>query len=252
MLKLTVCKDENWGDKIGPILAELISGQNIATVGRKYKPKKDEILYVTVGSILSWANSRSVVWGAGFSAKNRMVLGNPIKIHAVRGPMTRNILIKNNIKCPDIYGDPALLYKNYYDPNIDVEYDIGIIPHYVDANSRWVKKQNSKNINIIDIRSGIKNVVNEIKKCNVILSSSLHGIICGDSYNIPSYWIKLSDKVIGNGFKFIDYFKSVDRQESEPFVVDDNTKIKDIIKSFDNYEIKIDLERLMLACPFKQ
>lgn len=252
MLKLMVCKDENWGDKVGPILAELISGQKVIGVGRKCKLRKDEIVYVTVGSILSWANSRSVVWGSGFSAKNRMVVGEPIKICAVRGPMTREILLNNNIKCPDIYGDPALLYKNYYDPKVDITYDVGIIPHYIDKESKWVKKQNSKNINIIDIRSGIENVVKEIKKCKTILSSSLHGLIVADTYGVKSIWIKLSDGVIGKGFKFVDYFKSVNRSTTNPFVIEEDTNIKDILKSCDDYEIKIDTERLISECPFKQ
>jgi pyruvyltransferase len=252
MLKLITCKDENWGDKVGPVIANLISGQNVIEVGRRYKPKAGETPYVTVGSILSWANSRTVVWGAGFSAKSRMVASPPQKICAVRGPMTRKILLNNDIKCPEVYGDPALLYKNYYNPKIDVQYDIGIIPHYIDKNSKWVAGNSSKNINIINIRSGINNVVNEVKKCNVILSSSLHGLIVADTYGVKSIWIKLSDKVIGNGFKFVDYFKSVKRPTEEPFVIHNDSKVDDIIKSCGDYKIDINLERLMSVCPFQQ
>lgn len=252
MLKLITCKDENWGDKVGPIIANIISGQDVTEVGRRYKPKTNETLYITVGSILSWAHSRTTVWGAGFSAKNRMVVSKPQKICAVRGPMTRKILMDNNIECPEIYGDPALLYKIFYNPKIDVCYDVGIIPHYIDKKSKWVIGNKSKNINVINIRSGIENVINEIKKCDVILSSSLHGLIVADTYNIKSIWIKLSDRVIGNGFKFVDYFKSVKRSTEEPFIIDKNTKINNILKSCDNYEINIDTERLMSECPFRQ
>jgi pyruvyltransferase len=250
MLKLITCKDENWGDKIGPILANLISNQEVIQVNRRYKPKADEILYVTVGSILSWAHSKTIVWGAGFSAENRMVISCPQQICAVRGPRTREILLSNKIECPDVYGDPAMLYRQYYDPDIKVKYDVGIIPHYIDQNSPWISRQQSKDINTIDIRGGIKHVVDEIKKCKVILSSSLHGLIAADTYGVKSIWIKLSDKVIGKGFKFVDYFMSVNRRNIDPYVIQQDTKISEILNSYDDYEININTERLLEVCPF--
>ena len=95
--------------------------------------------------------------------------------------------------------------------------------------------------------------VDEIKKCDVILSSSLHGIICGDAYGIPSYWIELSDKVIGNGFKFLDYFLSVKRKEKGPIVIEEKTKIEEICScKFNDYKIDIDLDLLYNACPFRR
>ena len=94
--------------------------------------------------------------------------------------------------------------------------------------------------------------VNEVNQCQIILSSSLHGIICGDSYGIPSYWIELSNKVIGKGFKFNDYFASVGRPLNDPIRPNLTDRIKDISHHFYDYEIDINLEKLLEACPFKK
>ena len=72
--------------------------------------------------------------------------------------------------------------------------------------------------------------------------------IIGDAYGIPSYWIKLSDDVLGNGFKFKDYFESVNRLDNEPL----NWKGKLKGLKLKPYQIDIDLDKLLNACPYKK
>ena len=56
-----------------------------------------------------------------------------------------------------------------------------------------------------------KEVIDEILKCNKIVSSSLHGIVLAEAYGIPAKWEKYSDDVLGNGFKFRDYLSGTGR-----------------------------------------
>ncbi len=56
-------------------------------------------------------------------------------------------------------------------------------------------------------------MIDNILSCEIILSSSLHGLIVADAYNTPSSWIKFSNKVYGNGFKFRDYYASIGYEE---------------------------------------
>jgi pyruvyltransferase len=155
--------------------------------------------------------------------------------------------------CPEIYGDPALLYPRFYRPEKEIKCRLGIIPHYVDKSSKALKNlAGSPEVKIIDIERPINDVVDQVCSCKYIASSSLHGIIVADAYQIPSAWIKFSENIVGNGFKFRDYFASVGRSDVKPLTITETSTIDDIYGSFDNYKIDIDLNALLEACPFRR
>lgn len=64
------------------------------------------------------------------------------------------------------------------------------------------------------------------------------------------YWINFSDKVIGNGFKFRDYFGSIGRNITHPLSIYENTSLQELYGSFVEYNINIDLDQLLSVCPF--
>jgi len=235
-------EDNNWGDKLNPVLIKLISGQDVI-----YTKKAGHFKYIVVGSIIHYADEKSIVWGAGLISPNHKPRSRP-SVNAVRGPLTRDRLINLGIDCPNIYGDPALLYPRYYSPKIEKKHKLGIIPHYKDKDNSWIKKQGVK---IIDIQGDINKVVDDVCSCETILSSSLHGVIIADAYGIPGYWIKLSNKLVGGNFKFADYFLSVCRK-IEPILVSEDTPMSEVRKQFYDYKINIDLDLLMSRCPFNK
>jgi pyruvyltransferase len=240
----------NWGDELNPFLVNKISGREI----KRIENNSDDFRYYCIGSILQTINSSNFeIWGTGFIDSGSKLKFKPNKIHSVRGPLTRKLLIEQGFDCPEVYGDPALLYPLFYRPeNINKKYKYGIIPHYIDRENEWVKKVEAQSdvkvINILD--KSINKFIDEIHECDFLLSSSLHGIIAGDSYGIPSYWIEISNKVQGKGFKFKDYLESVERN-IEPIVIKYEDKLEDISKNFYEYKIKIDLKKLYESCPFK-
>lgn len=236
---------KNWGDKLNKPLVEFISGNEVHC-----SKQSDKIKYFVIGSILEHMDANSIIWGSGFISKDSNISTKPRKIHAVRGPLTRLKLLEHNIECPEIYGDPALLYPLFYNPNITKTNEIGIIPHYVDRDNEWVISQEQRGIKIIDIKQEINAVVDQIKSCKAVLSSSLHGLIAAESYNIPNYWIRLSNNIIGGNFKYIDYFKSINRNCEEPIIIDRDTKLSSI--ELDDYKINIDniINGLKKSCPF--
>lgn len=243
---------KNWGDALNPILAGRISKKEITYIPLNDKSENTRVSMI--GSILNSIDTNNlIIWGSGFIADTNTLKKKPKEICAVRGKLTRNLLLKQGYNCPEIYGDPALLYPKYYFPKINKKYKLGIIPHYIDANNIWLNQfKNSDEILIINILDDINSVVDKILSCEKIISSSLHGIIAADSYNIPSLWVEFSDKVIGKGFKFHDYFSSVKRKDTESIKISKETTLASIEKVIYDYKIDIDLEKLYNSCPFKK
>lgn len=254
MINIKCSVHGNFGDKVtNTYIMNKISGQTVQIIAMQ---KQDvENCCLGCGSILRWATSKDIVWGSGYMRLSDECIGKPKKIYAVRGKLTRQLLLKQNIKCPEIYGDPALLYPRFYYPKIEKKYKLGIIPHYIDIRNKnrnvdRLKQLNDKNTLFIDIMSGYENVIKQVLSCEKIVSSALHGVIIADAYDIPVMWIKFSDDVLGKGFKFRDYFSSVNRKDKEAFVITDKTNIEDIHKIFYDYKIQIDLNKLYNSCPF--
>jgi len=241
--------DKNFGDALNPILSNKLTGLKALRVNPKYY-KKDNLLMI--GSILQMANTNSSIWGAGLISDNIENMQVPKMIYAVRGPLTRKVLLEQNISCPEIYGDPALLIPRVYSPSVKKKYKLGIIPHYVDKNAKWLNRVLPKNVIIIDIiRDNPLEFIDDLLECEKIASSSLHGLIVADAYNIPSTWIKFSDKLYGGNFKFKDYFLSVNRKDQIPLNIIESTTLEEIYENFYEYEIEIDLDLLLSVAPFK-
>lgn len=246
---------KNFGDDLNPVLIEKISGRKAIRLNKVpkkiYKP-----CYLVVGSILHWADENTVVWGAGFATEGSKVIAPPIAIKAVRGPLTRLELIKSGLKCPEVYGDPALLHKRLFNISANKKYKLGIIAHYAEAKNQFFKKwlslhvKHTDDIKIISVADSVENVIENINECDYIASSSLHGIIIADSYNIPNVHVNFNGFVPHTQFKFYDYYQSINKKYSGPFIVKSNTTINKIIEQTNGDEIDIDLDLLMESCPF--
>jgi pyruvyltransferase len=239
----------NFGDEINKYLVEKLSKKSVNHINPKYFLSKH---YFCIGSILERANKHTIVWGSGLIQDNSKVT-KPQKIHAVRGPKTREQYLKNNIDCPAIYGDPALLLPLVYTPKSNKKYRIGVIPHYADKTlANQLSCFKSKDIHIIDIQQdNILNFIDEILECDFILSSSLHGLIISDAYNVKNMWIKFSDNVKGDDFKFYDYFESIGRINTQFIKIDTTISLQDIFNiQYIHYTLNIDLTSLLNACPF--
>lgn len=155
--------------------------------------------------------------GVGFIKQYEKINIKPQKILSVRGPRTRDILLKNNISCPETYGDPLILFPLYYNPPSENRYDIGVLPHYIDydnSNTNHLINQLSKKYRVtkIDIRVGnnYEPFIQQIKESDSIISSSLHGVIMGVVYGKKTFYVSFSNKVSGGDFKFNDFFDSLD------------------------------------------
>ncbi|MEE3325413.1 MAG: polysaccharide pyruvyl transferase family protein [Methanosphaera sp.] len=132
-----------------------------------------------------------------------MIYKPTLDIRMVRGPRTRDILLKKGYNCPEVYGDPAILMPMIYYPKTQTgKRDYSVILH----------KSDDRNVpfRIETISYGFKDFIDQIVNSKLIISSSLHGIILAESYGTPA--ILLNDSRMDfNMLKYEDYYFSTDR-----------------------------------------
>lgn len=238
---------ENWGDKLNPVLINKLS--NLPVVNLKdVSGWEDRPVYRVIGSGLGRMARQEIIWGMGFMNETSIPRQAPSKIYAVRGPRSRERLLGLGITCPDVYGDPAVLYPLIYSPKVEQKHDYGIILH---CRERDVISQPeiAGGALDIDINGDIQEVVQQILSCRAIVSSSLHGIICAHAYGIPAYWLQASELPLGDGFKYLDYFGSIGCHDVVPTLIDRENRL--VLGTLtEPQESQINAERLINSCPF--
>jgi pyruvyltransferase len=197
----------NFGDEIVPWLFNKIFDIDL----KNPCSRSVENILLSVGSLLWFAKSSSTIWGTGILNINEDII-KPKKICSVRGLFSRQRLLNLGYDCPKIFGDPAILMSSYFNPNnVKKKYKLGIIPHIVDYNDVYKKYSHISDINIIDLKTiDIQDVIYQILSCERTISSALHGLVASVAYNIPTRWVKFSNKLYGDSIKFYDFFSSID------------------------------------------
>ena len=161
-----------------------------------------------------------IIYGTGFISsdnfQNESYVRN-IKIKAIRGNVSLQRIKKNGIKVSDkvILADPGILapfllnLKNKKDWNYQIEYDLCVIPHYVDSKNILIKRRiHINNSIILNINRNPFKFITSLLKCKNILSSSLHGLIVADSLGIPNMRMVVSHKIKGRDYKYKDYYSA--------------------------------------------
>jgi len=190
-------KPGNFGDVLTPYIFDYF--------GIKYSYSNTDYDAISIGSIASLATAGTKVFGSG-AMTGQDYLNPEAEWKFVRGPYTRQRVLAAGGSCPEIYGDPALLLPLFCPP-LPKTVNIGIVPHYVDYDTVVQSYPGYKVINVLHDEP--LTVAQEISQCRIIVSSSLHGIICAHAYGIPAAWIKFSDRLKGDDIKFEDHFAAM-------------------------------------------
>lgn len=236
-VNLNYCHDfKNVGDNISPIIVKYAAELNGVEINQEINETRH--LY-GVGSIITAGAQDCTVWGSGLL--NTKILGRlysrKLDIRSVRGPLTRIVLMDQGYNVPEVFGDPAILMPLIYDPKVDKKYPVSVITHTNEGT-----ELPDGNIHIIDVQTDdYKQFVEEIKASELVISSSLHGIIFAEVYGVKAILLKPSVDL----FKYFDYYYSTNRYsfpiaetvesalKMEPLAVPDFTKMQDeILKAF--------------------
>lgn len=219
----------NFGDVLGNYLFEKVTGikaHEIAINNAEVKQNNSTMHYLIVGSILKHTTSNALLWGIGImdngdvdKVKDELI---PSQVYALRGPKTRQALKEYGYNIPEniALGDPALLLPLVCEPSSVKDYAFGIVPHFTEYDEVKRRYQDHPNVLVIclgnhESDADIDSTINNITRCERILSSSLHGIIVAHAYGISSAWCHFTDITSKgqkgtNWLKYEDYFASVD------------------------------------------
>lgn len=262
-------RHRNWGDDLNYYFIRQLTGRPVVMY-HNFKLAKWLHLknYLCIGTLLdavNYANVQTIVWGSGVSGQERSFVP-PKNILAVRGPKTKEFCDRYEVKCPEVYGDSALLLPLVYKAsppalrhregtlfetrNSELEtkrYRLGIIPHVVDQQHpaiREIKEKYADEILVIDLAHYEKwtDVIDQICSCERILSSSLHGLIISDAYQIPNCWVELTGRISGGHFKYYDYASSVGRSFEKPIKIGNLAVVRDLMNHTDDVFSKADNE----------
>ena len=113
------------------------------------------------------------------------------------------VLKEFGYEVPEVYGDPAILMPQIFNPVEEKQYDVSIVTHMnepLDENENGYHR-----ISICD--DDYETFVREIKRSKLIVSSSLHGIIFAETYGVPAILLKPRVDL----FKYYDYYYGTKR-----------------------------------------
>jgi len=248
---------ENWGDGINPVLVQDLYGKKMIHSNAVYNFFKFPV-YSCVGSIINVfpKNNKIIIWGSGVANPDLPLKFIPKEVRAVRGPLTLEYLKKNGLICNPVFGDPVLLLRRVYNPTkIEKKYKYGIICHYEDITPELdkgiVKDETILKINIIQDLSNPYLIIDQILSCEKIVSSSLHGLIVADLYEVPNSWLFFKD-FEKSTFKFFDYYQSLNVHTNKPQIIEESELIQNLENlDYKTNKITLDLDSLYNSSPFK-
>jgi pyruvyltransferase len=199
----------NFGDAMSRDIIEWVSRAEAKLVLGGDRSK-----LMAVGSILQYARPGDVIWGTGvhpggYEAFWRDTTPLPISVLAVRGPITRDVLLARQVDCPEIYGDPAILAPMLYPRRWSPTEDAILIPHFLEYDYYASNREASLGLRVVNPLSDWHEIVDAITSARKVISSSLHGLIVAEAYGVPAIWFRPSQS---EGYlKYQDYYGSTNR-----------------------------------------
>lgn len=192
----------NVGDYLSWVIVDWMKKERGIASDLSYNGKTQHLY--ALGSIIDSGFQDATIWGSG-CLQEHMYWWRKIRrlnICSVRGPLTREVLLKNGYNCPKIYGDPAILMPMIYKPQrIEKKKNYIVISHHS------VQKEKGT---LSPVTTDYKSFINKILEAELVISSSLHGIILAEAYGVPA--VMLGNVPI-NRFKYYDWYYSTERYD---------------------------------------
>ncbi len=147
-------------------------------------------IFVGIGTLLNERvpqSPQTIVMGAGAGYGLLPKIDRSWTFYAVCGPYTAELLGLS----PDIaITDPAILVRRLYATSQpEKTYKYGFMPHWANAHSGWAEACEAAGIKYISPLRGVEEVLNDLRKTELLLTEAMHGAIVADALRVP--WIPL-------------------------------------------------------------
>ncbi|WAC27086.1 polysaccharide pyruvyl transferase family protein [Ancylobacter sp. SL191] len=243
----------NFGDALSPVMVSLAGGLPVHRVPTKSSSPR----MAAVGTIgHGFAGGDVYFWGTGCSnwlnpgkgAERQPFLPSPdsrFHVRATRGPVSERLLNGGGTGS-GIHGDPVWLLPQFYAAPVRKKWKLGCILHLSEladrdyeahphaADLRYVvPAEFTDDVHLITTVTpitidGVRDKIDEIRACERIVSTSLHGMVIAESYGIPCLYfspqgdtpgpIDLALEPDGNvDLRIVDLYRGMGRETLRAF-----------------------------------
>jgi len=199
---------------VGDYLARVLVGAILRLADREIVDKRNKRKRLfSIGSVLHFARDGETVWGTGVNGKIQADAHRfrALDVRAVRGPLTREFLVKHGIDCPAVYGDPALLAPRFFPAALVAERfastDFLVVPHLNDPPEPYRRYRDR----MCSPRQFPAAFIRRLLQGRRIVAASLHGVILAEAYGIPA--VLLDAGGTEARFKYDDYYAGTGRSD---------------------------------------
>ena len=201
----------NFGDDLSKVVVSLMLATRGMTLLDEARTARQ---LLAIGSVLHFAKDGATVWGSGVNGKigEHHYGFTSLDVRAVRGPLTAEVLRRRGVECPDTFGDPALLLPKLCGTRFQNKQRQGtvFVPNLNDQLS-GVDYKVPEAVHVVSPMQSWNRCLAEITSAELVLATSLHGIVVAEAYGIPARMVRLSE--YENTFKYRDYYLGTGREE---------------------------------------
>jgi pyruvyltransferase len=195
-----VTRVNNFGDLLGPLIVQRMA-ERIGLPPNAAGPAR----LLAIGSILHLSRAGDTVWGSGVNGKIEQASYPSLDVRAVRGPLTARVLRRSGLSVPNVYGDPALLLPLLWTPDeLHIEPGTRGVVYVPNLHDMGAFPSSS-----LDPRGDPLSKVRHIASAELVVASSLHGIIVAEAFGVPVAAVASPSEP---ALKYEDYFEGTGRR----------------------------------------
>lgn len=229
----------NFGDHLSHVIVSAMAMRQQLTLDDEVPSVRRMI---AIGSSLHFAQDGDSIWGTGVNGKipQDLLTARNLKIKAVRGHKTAEVMRSLGHDVPNVFGDPGLLIPRLFPDRFKrkPERDYIVVPNLHDMSLV------SDSEPVVSPLMGWNRCVTEILRAKFVVASSLHGLIVAESFGIPARYVRLSETE--SRFKYDDYATGTGRTELAPA-----SSIAEALDMGGHPPIDFDADALMAAFPYE-